>query len=146
MKLKTIAAILFAVPVIAFGETSCYYATTPTPASIPARFCLEAMQDSHVGQNLIEVESADGSFPALLNITSTTRHNEDRIRFVAKATLADVWQSGCGDGFKATLVVKSETFTGSYIPTWLDVSVETLSTNDTCHSRPQAQTIRYELK
>ena len=145
MKLKTIAALLFAVPVIAFGETSCYQATTPTPASVPARLCLESIQESHIGDGFLEVESADGSFPAILKITSTSRHNEDRVRFEAKATLADVWQSGCGDGFSATLVVKSEFITGTIYASYMDVSVETVSTNDTCHSRPQTQKIKYEL-
>lgn len=143
MKLKSIIAIMFSVPTIAFGGTSCYEATSATPASVPSRFCLETMQESHVGQNLLEVESADGSFPALLKIISTSRHNEDRVRFVATSVLNDVWQSGCGDGFKATLIVKSEFFTGTIIPSWLDLSVETLTTSDTCHSRPQVQTIKY---
>lgn len=145
MKLKTIVAIMFTVPAIAFGGTSCYEATSATPASVPSRLCLESIQESHVGDGLLEVESSDGSFPSLLKITSTSRHNEDRVNFRAQATFADIWESGCGNGFNATLIVDGEFTIGTIEPSYLTLSVDTISTNDTCHSRPQLEKIKYVL-
>lgn len=145
MKLKTIIAIMFTVPAIAFGGTSYYEATSATPASAPLSLCLESIQESHVGDGLLEVESSDGSFPSILKITSTSRHNEDRVNFTAQATFVDVWESGCGNVFNATLIVEGEFTTGIIEPNYLRLSVNTTSTNDTCHSRPQLEKIKYVL-
>ena len=144
MTLKSIVAIMFTLPTIAFASSSCYEATTATPVGIPNRLCVESIQESVVDGKL-DVVSADNSVPAALKITSTTRHTEDRVRFVAEAVIANEWQSGCGDGFKATLIAKGEVTTGTIYTHYLDLAVETLSTNDTCHSRPQLNTIKYEL-
>ncbi len=140
--MKSLIAVMLAMPVLAFGNT-CYQATVPTFGEVPARLCLERIVDSTTVNELLVV-SYD-SFPAVLKITETSRHNEDRLNFTAEAVLADVWQSGCGDGFKATLKVKSEIAYGEIDTKNLNITVETEQTNDTCHSHPQYEEIKYVL-
>lgn len=140
--MKSLIAVLIAVPTIAFGHT-CYEAKVPAYMDIPQQFCLESISESTT-VNEIAVYSHDG-FPSVLKITETSRHNEDRLRFTAEAILVDVWNSGCGDGFKATLKVKSEIAYGEISAKNLNITVETEQTNDTCHSHPQLDVIQYEL-
>ncbi|MBC7429530.1 MAG: hypothetical protein H7336_13010 [Bacteriovorax sp.] len=140
--MKSLIAALFAIPVLAFGST-CYQATTPVYGEVPARLCLDKIVASNSSNELIVV-SYD-RFPSILTITETSRHNEDRVNFTAEAVIADVWESGCGDGFKATLKVKSEMTYGEISEKYLDLSVETETTNDTCHSQPQTEVIKYEI-
>ena len=140
--MKSLIAVIFAMPMLAFG-TTCYQATTPTYGKVPQRFCLESIVDTSAVNELLVI-SYDG-FPPVLTITETSRHNEDRLNFTAEAVIADVWDSGCGDGFKATLKVKSEIAYGLIAVNDLNITVETEQTNDTCHSDPQSDLIKYVL-
>ena len=141
--MKFAIALLIAMPLIA-NAGSCYKATTSVYGDIPAVMCLDSIQTTAT-ENVLFVNSPDRSFPAILDITKTSRHNEDRLNFTAEVVLADVWNSGCGDGFKATLKVESEMTYGLIYADYLNVSIETESTNDTCHSQPQTEVIKYEL-
>lgn len=140
--MKYLITVLLAVPALTFGST-CYEATTPTNGKVPARLCLEKIVETSTANELVVV-SYDG-FPSVLTITETSRHNEDRLNFTAVAVLSDIWESGCGDGFKATLKVKSEIAYGEISEKNLDLSVETEQTNDTCHSSPQYEVITYKI-
>ncbi len=137
-------AFLLAMPVVAFGGTTCYKADLATPYGVPATLCLESITDS-VTVNQLDVKSADGSFPAVLKVTETSRHNEDRLNFKAEAVLVDVWQSGCGDGIFAKVNVKGELAYGEIRPDFLTITVDTETTNDTCHSQPWAETYNYSI-
>lgn len=143
MKLKSAIVVMFAMPVIAFGGT-CYETTSVTNANIPSVLCLESIQETST-ENVLFVTSADRSFPSALKIIETSRHNEDRLNFVATAVIANIWNTGCEDGFLATLKVKSEIAYGGINPAYLEVSVETETTNDTCHSRTQLDVIKYQM-
>lgn len=140
--MKSLIAFIFVMPVLAFGST-CYQATVPTFGKVPQRLCLEAIVDTSTVNELMVV-SYDG-FPSVLTITETSRHNEDRLNFTAEAVLADVRSSGCRDGFRAILKVKSQIAYGQISATDLKITVETEETSDTCHSQPQYDVIKYEL-
>jgi hypothetical protein len=129
--MKSLFVVLFTMPVIAFGGT-CYKATNPT-------------YNAELANDLILVGSNDGSFPAEMKITNSSRHNEDKVNFTAQKVIANVWNTGCGDGFVATLKVMGEVAYGVINPNDLIVSVQTETTNDTCHSRPQVDVINYEI-
>ncbi|AUN96969.1 hypothetical protein DOM21_16895 [Bacteriovorax stolpii] len=136
-------AFLLAMPALAFG-TTCYKAETATPYKVPSVLCLESIVDGTT-YNQLDVVSLDGSFPAALKITETSRHNEDRLNFKAEAVLVDIWESGCGDGISAKLNVKGQLAYGEISAESLAVSVDTEVTNDTCHSHPWSETINYKL-
>lgn len=136
-------AFLLAMPALAFG-TTCYKAETSTPYKVPSVLCLESIADSaYVDQ--LDVVSADGSFPKVLTVKEISRHNEERLNFKAEGTLVDIWESGCGDGISAKVNVKGELAYGEINPKALTITVDTEVTNDTCHSRPQNDTIKYSL-
>lgn len=141
--MKLAIALLFAMPVIVSAGT-CYKATSVVSGGVPSVMCLESIQETGI-QNVLFVSSEDRSFPNTLRIVETSRHNEDRLNFTAQAKLADIWNSGCGDGFLAVLKVKSEIAYGEINPAYLNVSVETETTSDTCHSHPQTDVIKYEI-
>ncbi len=143
MKLSVIALAL-ALPVIANAGTTCYKATSATYEGVPSVLCLEGIRETAT-ENLLFVESADRSFPALLDVVSSSRHNEDRVNFTATTVLKDETDTICGHAFTATLKVKSEIAYGEISEKYLDITVETERTNDTCHSQPQYDVIKYEI-
>ena len=136
-------AFLLAMPALAFG-TTCYKAETATPYGVPSVLCLEAIVDGAT-YNQLDVVSADGSFPAALTITDSSRQNENKLTFKSEAVLVNVWESGCGEGILAKVNVKGRLIYGEINAEELTVSVDTSVTNDTCHSRPQQSTINYNL-
>lgn len=139
--MKALIAVLFVMPVLAFGST-CYKATAPTYGAIPAQLCLDSI--TRTSENELSIVSNEG-FPSVVTITETSRHNEDRVNFTAMAVLTDVWNSGCEDGFKATLKIKSQLVFDEISPENLDVSIETEQTNDTCHSKTQHAVVKYQI-
>lgn len=138
--MKSVIALMFAMPVIAFGGT-CYQATSAVPASVPGIFCVDSIEETYTPYIL---STKGPSFPAELKIIETSRHNEDRLRFTAATFVAKEWDSACGDGFSALLKVKGEIAYGEISPNYLDLSVEIKTTNDTCHSKPDVQVIEYK--
>lgn len=141
--MKSLIALIALLPVMSFAST-CYEAESATPFGVPEKLCLNSITETPYDR-LLKVESADGSFPALLNVDSYSRHNEDRLRFQASATLIDIYESGCGSAIKAKLIVKGEFTTGDVHTDYLDITVDAETTNDTCHSRPSKETITYKL-
>ena len=141
MKLKSAIAILFAVPVVAFGGT-CYKATARVPRGVPAVLCLEKLVETNTGDELLVINGNDG-FPPVLTITELSRHNEDRVNFTAKNVMQDTWEAGCGEGLLTTLTIKGEIVLGEINPAQLNVSVEAQRTHDTCHSPTRIEVINY---
>lgn len=137
-------ALLLAMPVIAFGGTTCYKADAVTPYGVPSVLCLESIIDGTT-YNQLDVTSANGSFPAALTITDRSYHNENRFTFKSEAVLVNIWESGCGDGIFAKVNVKGQLAYGEIDATALTVTVDTETTNDTCHSQPWSESINYSL-
>lgn len=140
--MKSVIALMFAMPVIAFGGT-CYQATSAVPASVPGIFCVDSIEQTYTPY-ILKASGPNNSFPTELKIIETSRHNEDRLNFTAAAFVAKEWDSACGDGFSALLKVKSEIAYGEISPNDLDLSVEIKTTNDTCHSKPDVEIISYK--
>lgn len=140
--MKSVIALMFAMPVIAFGGT-CYQATSAVPASVPATFCVDSIEETYTPY-ILSAKSSNGSFPAELKIIESSRHNEDRVRFTAAAFVAKEWDSACGDGFSALLKVQGEIAYGEIATNDLALTVEVKTTNDTCHSKPDLEVISYK--
>jgi hypothetical protein len=142
MKLKSAIALMFAMPVIAFGGT-CYQATSTVPASVPGIFCVDSIEETYTPY-ILSAKGPNNNFPTELKIIHTSRHNEERLNFTAVAVVAEEWNSGCGDGFSAVLNVKGEIAYGDIATNDLNLFVEIKTTNDTCHSKPDVETISYK--
>nr|BFD67787.1 hypothetical protein HAGR004_28090 [Bdellovibrio sp. HAGR004] len=141
MKLFFAALSLLAVPAFSQAQT-CYKATESVPHEIPSIICFSELNVTSDEQS-IELISPDGSVPAVLSIVKTSRHNEDKLNFVAQAKMIDIWESGCGFGVSATLNVAGRIEYGTIYPAALKVSVEVASTHDTCHSSEEKYTVSY---
>ena len=126
---------------------SCYTATSKTPGTVPAVFCLETAQLD--GQfNYLMTAGTFSNLPSALKVKSYQHITEDRVSFIAEANVLNIWNSGCGDGEFATLTIKGISEIGQneeINPKALTLSVDYSATNDTCHSQPQDQTITYIL-
>jgi hypothetical protein len=149
MKLKSAIAIFTALPVIAFGQVNtqvCYEATSSGYGKIPKELCLISMKESSSATNLLEVYSGDINMPETLKVTSMINHNEDRLRFKAENVISEDWNGGCEAGFISTLKVAGQLNYGSIDVKDLKIAVEIQTTNDTCHSPVDTETIEYKLK
>lgn len=143
MKLNSLFALIFLAPALSFGNT-CFVAASNVPHEVPKHLCLEKLVESD-NDELLAI-NGNAYFPAILKITETSRHNEERLNFTATAELYNVWNSGCGDGLVATLKVKGQIAYGQIHTDDLKVTVDIESTNDTCHSTPSLETVLYPLK
>ncbi|WP_347356543.1 hypothetical protein [Bdellovibrio sp.] len=145
MKLFVVALSLLAAPAFSHAQT-CYQATESVPYEVPSIICFSELSVTADDKN-VEVISQNGSAPAVLSIVKTSRHNEDKLNFVAQATMIDVWESGCGSGLSAVLNVAGRIEYGMIYPAGLKVSVDVASIHDTCHSSEQKYTVQYaEIK
>jgi hypothetical protein len=144
--LSTLSNVAIAGPEDHMYET-CYKATTYVPSEIPEEFCFDDLQlDSE--KKFLHSEGFTNNLPKNMTVESVMFETEDRVEFVAKANIANVWESGCGEGLSAYLKIKgkSDITAGTQIdPKALSMQVELIHTNDTCHSRPQTSVVLYKL-
>ncbi len=126
---------------------TCYTATTITPNEIPSTFCFDYMQlDSD--KKFLYTSGFASNLPQSLKVESFIYQTEDRVRFSATEKIVNVWESGCGEGFTATLKINgvSDITQGEQINAKeLSINVDLYQTNDTCHSMPYETTIVYKL-
>jgi hypothetical protein len=126
---------------------TCYKATSYVPSEIPEQFCFDYLQlDSE--KKFLYSEGFANNLPKNMTVESVMFETEDRVEFVAKETIANIWESGCGEGLTANLKIKgkSDITAGTQIdPKDLMMQVELFQTNDTCHSRPQSSVVLYKL-
>ena len=145
MKLKSAIVMIFSVPMLAFGGTTCFRAESKVSAKIPSVLCLEAIVEGSTESDL-NVLSKDGSFPSKLQITDFSHHNGERLNFSATGILVDNTDSVCSYSFQAKVIVKSEIAYGVINLKKLNVTVETEEMNDSCHSYPNNEVIKYTLQ
>lgn len=142
MKLFSAIAIFLAMPVIAFGSTCYEPVLRNVPTYVPAKLCLESITESNtIGK--LQVLSGDVNMPEELNIVSLTRHNEDRLNFVAEAVIMEDGGQNCSYSLKTEIEVKGEVQTGSINAKALTITVKAYSTNDNCHSPEQEEVFTY---
>ncbi|MBY0412869.1 MAG: hypothetical protein K2Q18_01825 [Bdellovibrionales bacterium] len=143
MKLTSVIAILFAMPVIAFGQT-CFESVTPVTGYIPQKICLESVNETAT-EGVLELVSEDSTLPKSLKITYTSRHNEDRLKFNSSAIMYDIVESTCGQGFLSSLHISGEINNGKINAEELSVSIIAESAYDVCHSHPDVEAFSYKL-
>ncbi|MFL5815183.1 MAG: hypothetical protein ACJ763_16520 [Bdellovibrionia bacterium] len=143
-KLALMVASLLAMPLFASASpiTVCYQATKRVPKAVPSILCLDGIYESAL-QNVLQIESHDGSMPESIKITRLSRHNEDRYFFAAEALLVNDWQYTCSYGLKAYLKIEGESETGFIRADHLNVSVGVMESNDVCHFEPPYEMIPY---
>ncbi|MGE9746488.1 hypothetical protein [Bdellovibrio bacteriovorus] len=143
MKSVVLAFVLLALPAFSQAQT-CFRATAALPDGVASILCVDKVVLT-ADEKKLELVGQDYSVPAFLDVIHTSRHNEDKLNFKAQGALVDIWQSGCGDGLSAKLMVSGRTEYGEIYPQYLSVSVEVAETNDTCHSEPSKHTVPYAL-
>lgn len=120
---------------------TCFQAVEAVPAKVPALLCLETFAYYGGDQLFITGGNLEGDY----KITHNSRHNEDRLNIKAQKNLFNDWESICGDGDSAEIVIAATEYYGNIDIQALDISVEYSHTNDTCHSIPQDTTIKYQF-
>lgn len=143
MKLRSAVAILFAMPVIAFGQT-CFEAVTDVSGYIPRIICLESLSET-TNADVLALVSTDATLPKTLNVSSVIRHTEERAKFKAEAVMFDIVDGVCGAGFLSSLHISGEINYGQINTQGLTVSIVAESTRDVCHSHPDVETFQYKL-
>lgn len=124
---------------------TCFTAKKSVPGSIPSTFCFEAAT-LDVNSNKLNVSGYATNVPYELKTTTLFRKNEDFYTFVAKSVVWNSWESGCGEGLFAEVIISGEAdFTGYIDAKSLHFSVNYEVTNDTCHSQPQESAVEYVL-
>src|SRR5665647_2470480 len=70
----------------------CYTATTKTPGTVPAVFCLETAQLD--GQyDYLMTSGTFSNVPSALKIKSYQHVTEDKVTFIAEANIVNIWNS-----------------------------------------------------
>lgn len=142
--MKSVIAMMFAMPVIAFGGSTCFQAVTVVPSPVPQILCLTSLQETNFSQKL-NVISSDEDMPKTLTVTSIIPYNENRVKFVSEAPLAQSWDTGCGAGVDATLNVSGDSRNGEIDVKALKLSATIRTANDTCHSTVYTDVVEYAV-
>lgn len=148
---KILMLIVLSLPLIAVAgpEDHTPGAIYKTSASVPyylMSFVFDSAEVSNDGENLV-VDARYGNLRGDFKIVSLSRHNEERVNFIAEKVIINKWESGCGKGEFAKITISGEEGLSTGVDVkYLDISVEYTTTNDTCHSQPQTETIKYALE
>ncbi len=144
MKIIFLATILISSSAFA---TSCYEAQLSTPAGIQNRFCFDSVQIKSLQQGsqlIIHGQDIQGTFATS---EMPVAAHPIVLQLKTKINLFSQWDSGCGSGETADLIISAYSNEGesTEVVGALNISVETSTTNDTCHSPPQKETIHFHL-
>jgi hypothetical protein len=142
-------SLLFSVAAIAGPEDhiydSCYTASKTVLSELPTNYCFEDVKID-LGRNKLDFSGYAMNVPDSFKIISAYKKNEDTIVFVAIANVVKIWETGCGEGKLAELIVAGEAnFEGKVNPKALSFTINYSLTSDTCHSSPSTGTIEYKL-
>ena len=150
MKRLLVLILVLTLPMIAIAgpEDHTPAAVYKTSANVPyylMSFVFDTANVSNDGENL-ELDARYGSLRGQFKIVSSSRHNEERVRFTAEKVFINKWESGCGEGEVAKIIIQGEDHASFGVDvTGLSITVEYTTTNDTCHSRPVTEVLKYEL-
>lgn len=87
-----------------------------------------------------------GNLRGAFKITEVLKYSEDKAIITAEKVVLDKWETGCGSGEHAVLVIQGKSWVGQAPdPSSLKMTLQYKYTNDTCHSRPQVKTFEYHL-
>ncbi len=141
-------SMLFSVAAVAGPEDhmndSCYSAKS-TLANLPTSYCFEDV-DLDLRNNVLSFQGYASNVPSSLKIVNVFKRNEDTTAFVAKVTVLNIWETGCGEGQFAELFVSGNAdHEGKVDPKALSFSVNYSLRADTCHSSPSTGAIEYKL-
>jgi hypothetical protein len=144
---KFFAVIAFAVPFLAFGQSStvCYRATAEVPKMVPKVVCLEKISEN-IQAGKIFIDSSSHTLPYTAEIKSLSRHTEDRLNFVAEIEYAN-WDdraTHCGPAQDIRMIISGQKEAEQINPAALSIKVEVMESNDACHSE-NSETIAYKL-
>jgi hypothetical protein len=142
-------SLLFSVAAIAGPEDhmydSCYTATKAVLAELPTNYCFEDIK-LDLSRNKIDFSGYAMNVPDSLKVVSAYKKNEDTTVFVAKAIVVNIWETGCGEGKLAELIVAGEANNeGKVNPKALSFTINYSLRSDTCHSSPSNGAIEYKL-
>lgn len=148
---KLFALIVLVLPMITFAgpEDHIPGASYVTDAKVPY-YLMELRFDS-IGlsqdESKVVIYARYGNFSGDFTVVSSSRHNEDVVTYVAtKEIFSRVDNTGCGSAEKAVATIRARNHVSfGMSPKDIDISIDYMTTPDICHSRPQTQTIQYQL-
>lgn len=148
---KLFALIVLVLPMIAFAgpEDHVPGAVYTTSAHVPY-YLMELRFDS-IGLSQDEAHvilyTLYGNFSGDFTVVNSSRHNEDIVTYTAtKEIFSRVDSTGCGSAEKAVATIRARNHVSfGMSPKDIDISIDYTTTPDICHSRPQTQTIQYQL-
>lgn len=150
MKRLLVLIFLLALPMIAIAgpEDHTPGAVYKTSANVPyylSSFIFDSASISNDGENLV-LEARYGNLRGNFKIINSSRHNEDRVNFTAEKIIINKWESGCGEGEFAKITIQGEDHASLGVDaTGFSITVEYTTVNDTCHSTPFTEVVKYEL-
>ena len=142
-------SLLFSVAAVAGPEDhiydSCYTATKAVLPELPTNYCFEEII-LDLSRSRVDFLGYAMNVPDSLKIVTSYKKNEDTTAFVAKATVVNIWESSCGEGKLAELIVAGEAdHEGKVNPKALSFTINYTLRADTCHSTPVNGVIEYKL-
>lgn len=115
--------------------------------TVPTEVCLEDIR-LDLSENKINIYSYfQSELFKNLTLINLQQHKENRYDFSAQSLILENYDSGCGEGEKVTLLIEGQADGyGISSAERINVSVEREYLHDVCHSFPQVETYRYQLR
>ncbi|MFN3455282.1 MAG: hypothetical protein ACK41T_10015 [Pseudobdellovibrio sp.] len=151
--MKTMITILLSllVPVISTAASSAVYqAASPVPAEyklFKVDWIVTNMAEHHsLRPTSVTIESPNSPFSGMYPADVVRDWEQQVDVYTAEKVLTSKWDSGCGEGYEAkALVTVAQPFLSAPLQNNLKMTLKISTTNDTCHSKPTVQYIKYNL-
>jgi hypothetical protein len=144
-----LASLVLSFSVIAGPEDhmhdTCFTSSNERPYFVSSIFCFENATLNPLN-NVVLVDGYASNVPGTLATTKLIRQSEDFYTFEAATVINNKWESGCGVGELATLIISGNADFNGYIDAkTLNFKVKYEMTSDTCHSIPQSGVVNFTL-
>jgi hypothetical protein len=124
---------------------SCYTTKTPVSGQLPSTYCFEDAK-LDLQNNVVNFSGYASNMPDSLKLKTSYQKNANVISFIGSKVVLNNWETGCGSGLSAELVVAGDSdINGKINPKSLSISMNYKVTNDTCHSSPSTGAVEYLL-
>lgn len=147
--MKKIFALIMMLPLFAFAGPEDYtpgavYRSTQKAPLAVSEFVFDTAKISADGNALV-LEARYGNLFGSFPIVRTSRHNEDRVNFVAEKIILSKYEGGCGSNEVAKITIRGEESVGVVDAASLELTVNYSTMENVCKGPAVTQVFRYEL-
>lgn len=145
-----LSSVSFAGPEEHLDAQRCFVLQGAAPAAVPQKICIENITLRDAGMSVSSISVYSYFYGHLLNgmqLSYIARRNENGFSFKAENMISREYDPGCGASEIVTLKISGRSDNDGLVEVpYVYVSATVESTNDTCHSAPEATDYQYKLQ